>query len=116
VCVTPANVSESAGAVQVLSRLDGGAKKLHLLWCDKGYFNTAFDAAAKQRIELRAVERSPMQKGFAVLPRRWVVERTFAWLSRCRRLARDYEQSMQSSEALLYLAMSRLMLRRLAPV
>jgi len=113
--VTSANVSETAGAVLLLSRLRGSAKKLRLLWCDNGYFKTAFAYANQQRIELRAVERPATQKGFAVLPRRWVVERTFAWLSRCRRLARDYEIRPQSSEALIYLAMTRLMLRRLAP-
>jgi putative transposase len=118
VCVTPADVSETAGAVQVLSHLPGSAlpgsaKKLRLLWCDNGYFNTAFSHATQKRIELRAVERPAAQKSFVVLPRRWVVERTFAWLSRCRRLARDYETRPQSSEALILLAMSRLMLRRL---
>ena len=80
-----------------------------------GYFNTAFEQAERQRIELRSVKRPEGQKGFAVLPRRWVVERTFAWLSRCRRLARDYETRPQSSEALILLAMTRLMLIRLAP-
>ena len=113
--VTPANVSETAGAVLVLSRLPPSAKKLRLLWCDNGYFKTAFDSAAQKRLELRVVERPAEQKGFAVLPRRWVVERTFAWLSRCRRLARDYEMQPRSSEALILLAMTRLMLRRLRP-
>ena len=113
VCVTPANVSETAGAALVLSRLPAAAKKLRLLWCDNGYFKSAFEHAAQKRITLCAVQRPSTQKGFAVLPRRWVVERTFAWLSRCRRLARDYETRPQSSEALILLAMSRLMLRRL---
>ena len=54
------------------------------------------------------------QKGFAVLPRRWVVERTFAWLTHCRRLAKDYEALPERSEALIYVAMTRLMVRRLA--
>lgn len=115
VCVTPANVSETAGAVQLFSRLHGSAKKLRLLWVDGGYFNAAFDQARAQRIELRPVLRTPGSKGFELLPRRWVVERTFAWLSRCRRLARDYETRPQSSEALILLAMTRLMLLRLAP-
>lgn len=115
ICVTAANVSETAGAMQVFKHLTGSAKKLRLLWCDNGYFKSAFEQAGKQRIELRAVERPTHQKGFAVLPRRWVVERTFAWLSRCRRLARDYETRPQSSETLILLAMTRLMLIRLAP-
>src|ERR671926_516859 len=62
---------------------------------------------------LQPVLRSDDMKGFVVLPRRWVVERTFAWLTQCRRLARDYETLPQSSEAFIYIAMIRLMLRRL---
>lgn len=113
VCVTCANISETAGAKLLLSRLRGNAKKLRLLWIDGGYFGAAFEQARTQRLELRPVLRPQDQKGFAVLPRRWVVERTFAWLSRCRRLARDYETRTQSSEALIYLAMTRIMLNRL---
>jgi len=63
---------------------------------------------------LQPVLRSDDVKGFVVLPRRWVVERTFAWLTQCRRLSRDYEVLPASSEAMIYLAMTRLMLRRLA--
>ena len=61
------------------------------------------------------VKRSDDTQGFTVLPRRWVVERTFAWLGRYRRLSKDYEQLPESSEAMIYAAMRRLMLRRLAP-
>ena len=63
---------------------------------------------------LQPVLRPEGQKGFVVLPRRWVVERTFAWLTQCRRLGKDYERLPVSSEAMIYLAMTRLMLRRLA--
>lgn len=115
VCVTPANVSETAGAKLVLNRLGASAKKLRGLWVDGGYFTGAFIQARVQRIELRPVLRPKDHKGFTPLPRRWVIERTFAWLSACRRLARDYEQTVQSSEAFIFLAMTRLMLRRLAP-
>ena len=58
--------------------------------------------------------RSDDVKGFVVLPRRWVVERTFAWLTQSRRLSKDYEGLPKSSEAMIYIAMTRLMLRRLA--
>ena len=64
---------------------------------------------------LQPVERPKGQKGFHVQPKRWIVERTFAWLSKCRRLSKDYEALIESSEAWIRLAMSRLMLRRLAP-
>ena len=63
---------------------------------------------------LEPVLRSDEQKGFVVLPKRWIVERTFGWLTRCRRLTMDYEMLPASSEALIYLAMTRLMIRRLA--
>ena len=61
------------------------------------------------------VERARGERGFRVLPKRWVVERTFAWLGKCRRLSKDYEALIESSVAWIRLAMSRLMLRRLAP-
>lgn len=61
-------------------------------------------------------EPPPLPTGFQVLPRRWVVERTFAWLGRWRRLSKDYEEMPESTEAWIYLAMSRLMLTRLATV
>jgi putative transposase len=63
---------------------------------------------------LEIVEKSKEQSGFQVLPKRWIVERTFAWLVRQRRLARDYERLPQTSEAFIYAAMVRLMIRRLA--
>jgi putative transposase len=62
---------------------------------------------------LEIVKRSDSQAGFAVQPKRWVVERTFAWLGRNRRLSKDYEQMVQSSEAWILVAMIRLVLRRL---
>lgn len=63
---------------------------------------------------LEIVKRSDKRKGFEVLPHRWVVERTFGWFNRYRRLAKDYERSIENSEAMLYIAMIRLMLARLA--
>jgi len=65
-------------------------------------------------VRIEVVRRAEGQKGFAVQPRRWVVERTFAWLGRSRRLAKDYERRLQSAEAFIKLAMIHLMLRRLA--
>lgn len=70
--------------------------------------------AKKFSFQLRPVSRPKGQKGFVLLARRWVVERTFAWLGYHRRLSKDYERLPQSSEAFIYIAMTRLMLRRLA--
>lgn len=64
--------------------------------------------------KLEIVEKLKDQSGFQILPKRWIVERTFAWLVRQRRLARDYERLPQTSESLIYVAMVRLMIRRLA--
>lgn len=75
------------------------------------------DAAVKARFgwDLQVVTKSPGQRGFVVQPRRWVVERTFAWLTDCRRLGKDCEVCTETSEAFIYLAMIQLMLKRLAP-
>ena len=114
-CVTPAKVSDTAGAVQLLPLLQRCAHQLRLVWCDGGYFEAAFEQARQQGLKLQPVLRPPGHKGFVLLPKRWVVQRTFAWLSRCRRLDREYEVTIESSQALILLAMSRLMLARLAP-
>jgi len=121
VVVTAASVSESAGARLVLSRMPGGCKKLRRVWVGcplgrGGYFGTLLTwALLRFRLVLELVKRPPEQKGFAVLPRRWVVERTFAWLSNHRRLSKEYERLMPTSEAFIQIAMMRLMLRRLHP-
>jgi putative transposase len=115
VIVTAANVSDPAGAYQVFARMRGAGKKLRKIWVDGTYRGTLVEwAAAQTRFRLAPVVRSADQKGFVVLPRRWVVERTFGWLVQYRRLRTEYEQLPASSEALIYLAMTRLMLRRLA--
>ncbi len=116
--VTPANVQDKAGALVAFRRLGGGAKKLRRVWADGAYRTARGHLASwveRRGISLTAVERPEGQRGFQVLPRRWVVERTFAWLSQSRRLSKDYERSAETSEALIYIAMMRLMLRRLAP-
>lgn len=116
--VTPANVQDKAGALTALGRLGGGGKKLRRVWAD-GAYRTARGLLAswaeRHRIALTPVERPEGQRGFQVLPRRWVVERTFAWLNQSRRLSKDYERLCETSEALIYVAMTRLMVRRLAP-
>ena len=83
--------------------MDGGYRGQLLQW-----------VADYCRFHLQVVLRSDDQKGFAVLPRRWVVERTFAWLNHHRRLSKDYERLPSSSETFIYISMIRIMLRRLA--
>jgi putative transposase len=115
VVVTAASVQDRDGAKLLLSRLGGACKKLRLIWVDGSYRGQLLDwVAARFHFRLRPVLRPEEQKDFAVLPRRWVVERTFAWLNHHRRLSKDYEGTESSSEAMIYIAMIRLMLRRLA--
>jgi putative transposase len=120
VVVTVASISDPAGARLVLRRLRhlGTGKKLRRIWVDGIYQGKLLEWVSEHfRFVLEQVLRSDDQKqvkGFVVLPKRWVVERTFAWLTQCRRLRCDYEVLPQSTEAFIYIAMSRLMLRRLA--
>jgi putative transposase len=112
--VTAASVTDREGARRLLGRLPGGCRKLRRLYVDGGYRGPIVErAAALLRIVVQAVVRTRTQ-AFVVLPRRWVVERTFAWLGMSRRLSRDYERLTQTSETMIYIAMTRLMLRRLS--
>lgn len=115
VVVTAASRSDPAGARLLFRRLGGAGKKLRKLWVDGTYRGTLVDWVIEHyQFLVQPVLRSDDQRGFVVLPRRWVVERTFAWLTQCRRLSKDYEVLPASSEAMIYLAMTRLMVRRLA--
>ena len=90
--------------------------KLKKLFVDGGYKDKFIDwAKLTHDLEIEVVKRSDHHK-FVILPKRWIVERTFSWLLRNRRLARDYERLKQSAEAMVYVAMTRLMLKRLALV
>ena len=115
--VTPADVPEREGGQGLLERTLGYLTWLRLLWVDGGYAGPAFADWVKTirpKLEVEVVKRSDDVKGFKILPRRWVVERTFGWLMRNRRLARDYEKTTTSAEAWVYVAMIRLQIRRLA--
>ena len=117
VVVHAADIQDRDGAKLVLKRLATTWTRVRLIWADGGYRGKllAWVHALRQhhRITMRIVEKEPDQKGFAVLPRRWVVERTNAWLVACRRLAREYERCTKNTEAFIRLAMIRLLLRRL---
>ena len=110
------NLSERAGAEQVLARAETRQHlgRMERIWCDGGYEGFVQWAAKHCTFAVEMVERPPGSKGFVALPKRWIVERTLAWLLRYRRLVRDYEYLPESSEAWIYLAMSHVMLRRLA--
>jgi putative transposase len=115
VLVTSAAVSDPAGAKRLFKRLGGAGKKIRLIWVDGTYRGHLLEWVILHcHFRLQPVLRPKNQQGFAVLPRRWVVERTFAWITQCRRLGKDYEVLTESSEALIYIAMIRLMVRRLA--
>lgn len=115
VVVTAASVSDPAGARLLFQRLPGGCKKLRRLWVDGAYRGRLLDWVKTHcRFLLQPVLRCDDQKGFVVLPRRWVVERTFSWITQCRRMSKDYEIKITSSEAMISIAMTRLMIRRLA--
>jgi putative transposase len=115
VAVTAASISDAAGARLLFKRLGGACKKLRRIWVYGTYRGHLLEWVLLHcRFLLQPVLRCDHQKGFVVLPRRWVVERTFAWITQCRRLDKDYETLTQSSEAMIYIAMTRLMIRRLA--
>lgn len=114
VVVTAASVSDPTGARLLVSVLGGVGKKLHRVWVDGTYRGKLLDwIVCHSRMRLEPVLRQEGIHGFHVLPHRWVVERTFAWLSACRRLGKDYETLPKSSEAFIYLARIRIMVRRL---
>jgi transposase len=117
--VHSASVQDRAGAKRVLEGIGRLFPQVGLVWVDGGYVNVVDSrlvgwAAETENVEIVAVPRNADVKGFQVLPRRWVVERTFSWLGRCRRLARDYERKTAHAEAMIKVAMIRLMAARLA--
>lgn len=114
--VTAASVADPAGARRLFARLGDACKKLRWLGVDGGYRGQLVAWVYQhRRFVLRVTLRPEGAKGFVLLPRRWVVERTLAWLNQSRRLSKDSERLPQSSEAMIYLSMTRLslMLRRL---
>ena len=116
VLVCEAGVNDREGAQWLLVAARGSWKRLQKLWADQGYTGDLADwLQAEYGIDLEIVRKAPAQVGFTVLPRRWVVERTIAWLGRSRRLSKDYEHWPEYSESWIYLASIQLLLKRLAP-
>jgi len=113
--VHPANVSESAGAKLVLGKAKTAGRTLAKIWVDGGYQAGVVSwAQTELGYPLEVVARPPGGNGFAVLPRRWVGERSFAWIGRYRRLSKEYEALTTTSEALIWAAVGTTMLNRLA--
>ena len=110
-----ASIQDRDGAKAVIEKLTGKFPRLSRIWADGGYSGQLVDWVLQFGGWLLDIVKRPAdQKGFVVLPRRWVVERTFAWLGRYRRLSKDYERLTATSEAMIEIAMIHLMVKRLA--
>ncbi len=116
VVVHSASLQDRDGVKRVGERVKGRFPRLKLIWADAAYEAAVGWAKQFGNWVLELVRKPAGQKGFVVQKRRWVVERTFSWLVRSRRLARDYERRTESSEAIVQLAMIHLMRKRLKPV
>ena len=113
VVVHPASIQDRDGAKAVLLRVRGRLPRLRVISADGGYAGQLIGWVKRTCGWLFRTVLRPSAAGFVLLPRRWVVERTFAWLLRYRRLSRDYEYLVESSEAMIYAAMIHRMVRRL---
>jgi putative transposase len=119
--VVAASLSEKAGAKLLLTKIHSTlwlmklCSKIQLVWADGGYQGEELANWVRKLLKWtwQVVKRNDDIKGFVVIPKRWVVERTFAWLSFNRRLSKDYEKQTQNSESMIYLAMIQLLLKRL---
>lgn len=115
--VHAADIQDRDGARLLLGRLGQGSKvAVQRIWADGAYGGRLVEwVREKLDALLEVIPRPSQQKGFQVLPRRWVVERTLGWLNRYRRLSKDYERLTESSEGMVYIASIQTMLKRLAP-
>ena len=116
VVVHSADQQDQDGACLVLYSLWEKIKKVKTIFADSAYGRKGLPEFVKATlgIMIELVKRQPDQKGFQVLPKRWIVERTFAWLGFCRRNSKDYERNPETSEAIIQISMIHLMLKRLA--
>jgi putative transposase len=119
VVVTAASTQDRDGARTLLAVLATHMRRLRLIWADGGYAGALVGWVESLRkwgkVRLELVARNPQGKGFQRLPHRWIVERTFGWLNRWRRLSKDYEHLTNTSESTIRVVMIYLMVRRLAP-
>jgi putative transposase len=116
VVVHAASVQDRDGAMLVLAKLAGRFPRLRLIWADGGYAGKVIGRVkGRWGWTVAIVKRMAGERGFAVLPRRWVVERTFGWFGRYRVLSKDYEQLTESSEAIILIVMIQVILKRLEP-
>jgi transposase len=113
VLVTAASVQDSAAGTRLLGQVAADHPTVRKVWVDGGYRKHFVEHAATLGIDLEIVQRTPGTRGFTPIPKRWAVERTYGWLMLHRRLARDYETLPARSEAMIQLAMTDLMTRRL---
>ena len=114
--VTAADIQDRDGGAWLLGTLFGLYPFLLKLYADGGYQGPEFRASVSailSQVDVEIVKRSDRAKGFVVLPKRWVVERTLAWLNRCRRLSKDWENLNHKARAFLMMASIRFMVRRL---
>lgn len=115
IVIHEASLQDRDGAKLVLEKFMKGFTRLKLIWADGGYAGKLVEWTRHNlRRKLEIVKRSDNVKGFTVLPKRWIVERTFGWLGRYRRLSKDYEQLIENSEAMVLIVMINLMSKRLA--
>jgi len=116
--VSSAEVQDREGAKTLFKVLEKGFGWIRLIWADGGYAGKLVEYVAQLKrhcnVKLEIVKRSDKQKGFEVLPKRWIVERTFGWLIQSRRLVRDYEVKISHSESMIYLSMTKRMIANIA--
>lgn len=113
VVVTEANLGERLGGAAVVMEIEALAQNLKVIWVDAGYQGKNFERVIRQLCDAQVEVIRRSDKGFKVLPKRWIVEPPFGWLNHYRRLSKDYELLPEVSETMIYVAMIRLMLRRL---
>ncbi len=115
VLVTAASVQDSDAGQEVLIDVKDKTRRLEKVYADQGYKSWLVVWIARwQKFILEIVTKPPEQRGFQVLPKRWIGERFFAWINNYRRLSKDYERTVESSMGMIYLVSSRLMMRKLA--